>query len=371
MTGVLKVKDANGAWHNIAGVGPPGVSSVIVGSFGLVAVPADLPTTGLIPVDFDGVGRPTSPYQMEQGQSLYYDRPADPTLDGHLFQYVDVGLDPTGWLDIGLIQGPPGPQGPQGERGIRGPAGGPIPVGGTIGMSLVKLSDIDGDAEWQDAFLKLTGGVVTGQISTTGAHIKCNTNGYFFRVGHSNDNNFHPVIYGDASQFSAQLRFRTATGDNSGKQDAYVNNGGWSDNWAYSTTTTSPPGLEVYNTLTANDLVDRTPTTAGRAVVDGHDLDLDLAGQLIDALHPITFTHASPDATAPPHRRIGFSAEDVEASGSPLIERLVHHTNFDTLTGEPVDPTDRGYSVPGLLAVAVAEIKSLRARVAQLEGGSP
>ena len=65
--------------------GEMGVSSVIVGDFGAITVPADLPPDGLIPVDWDGPGNPAAAFQMEQGWSLYYDKPTDPTLDQNDF----------------------------------------------------------------------------------------------------------------------------------------------------------------------------------------------------------------------------------------------------------------------------------------------
>ena len=151
MPGTLKVKDPTDptgtTWINIAGVGPigatgptgigatgvtgvtgatgptgptglQGVSSIIVGSFGDVQTPAGLPPDGLLPVDWDGPGQPATAYQMVIGESLYYDKPSDVTLDGHLFQYITTASDPAGWIDIGLIQGPPGQTGATGPTGV-------------------------------------------------------------------------------------------------------------------------------------------------------------------------------------------------------------------------------------------------------------
>jgi hypothetical protein len=88
------------------------LSTIIVGSFGRITSPADLPVDGLIPANFDGPGIPAAPYQMQLGQSLVYLLPPDGTGDGHLWTYVSTVYQPSGWLDAGLIQGPPGPPGP-------------------------------------------------------------------------------------------------------------------------------------------------------------------------------------------------------------------------------------------------------------------
>jgi hypothetical protein len=117
-----------------------GVSSIIVGDFGLQTTPADLPPSGLLPVDWDGPGNPAVAYQMKVGESLYYDKPLDP-LDGHLFQYIGVALDPTGWLDIGLIQGP---QGPTGDVGPTGPPGSQY-LENLLDVDVLGASKVDGE----------------------------------------------------------------------------------------------------------------------------------------------------------------------------------------------------------------------------------
>lgn len=109
--------------------GPPGAdgqATLIVGSFGQVKLPADLPPNGQIPIDWDGPGRPSAPIAMGFGQSLIYE-PIDPTdpLHHHLYQFVS-GMVPEGWVDIGNVGGPPGEQGvegPAGPQGIEGPQG--------------------------------------------------------------------------------------------------------------------------------------------------------------------------------------------------------------------------------------------------------
>jgi hypothetical protein len=93
-----------------------------------------------------------------------------------------------------------------------------------------------------------------------------------------------------------------------------------------------------------------------------------MIGRLIDAVRPVTFARhfRSPDATdgnepgfvRPEHDPIptlGFDFNGVNGDCADLTKRVT-------------DPS--GYSIGGMLAVAVAEIKSLRARVAQLEGAA-
>jgi hypothetical protein len=97
--------------------GPAGQSTQVVGSFGQQTTPADLPVSGLIPVNWDGPGRPPAPAQMVVGQSLLYEPAdiADPEA-GDLFTYVGP-MVPEGWVNSGHIVGPPGPTGPTGPAG--------------------------------------------------------------------------------------------------------------------------------------------------------------------------------------------------------------------------------------------------------------
>jgi len=111
--------------------GNPGQSTIIVGAFGNLRTPADLPTDGYIPVDWDGVGHPAVEHQMVVGESLTYSlaAPTDPQYQ-HVFSFLDFG-GVTGWSDIGQVTGPVGPPGltgPQGPTGAQGPQG---PTGAT------------------------------------------------------------------------------------------------------------------------------------------------------------------------------------------------------------------------------------------------
>ena len=111
-------------------IGPPGTSSIIVGAFGQVATPADLPVDGLIPANFDGPGRPSAPYQMQAGQGLVYNQGGTLSpLFGHVFNYITTDVIPSAWADLGDIRGPQGPLGPVGPQGPEGPEGPTGPQG--------------------------------------------------------------------------------------------------------------------------------------------------------------------------------------------------------------------------------------------------
>jgi hypothetical protein len=95
-------------------------------------------------------------------------------------------------------------------------------------------------------------------------------------------------------------------------------------------------------------------------------IDPALVGQLIDAVQPITFARNFRSSTATDSNEPGF----VRPHHDPIPT-----LGFDTIAPGPLadrllGPEDGGYSLGGMLAVAVAELKSLRARVAQLEGGA-
>jgi hypothetical protein len=101
----------------------------VIGSFGAVRTPADLPPDGRIPADWDGAGSPKYPIQVNYGQALIY-RPTE-----ECYLYVGTTFTPSGWSNLGQIQGPQGLQGERGERGETGPAGpiGPEGPQGNVG----------------------------------------------------------------------------------------------------------------------------------------------------------------------------------------------------------------------------------------------
>ena len=109
--------------------GPPGNIGMQVGDFGLPGngMPATLPTDGLVPAGF---GSNPAAIQMEQGWGLIYN------ATGHLWTYVTLTNDPSGWVDAGWSRvrrafpaAPGGPDGPQGPQGIPGPIGPDGPQG--------------------------------------------------------------------------------------------------------------------------------------------------------------------------------------------------------------------------------------------------
>ena len=106
--------------------GAPGEICNLVGSFAN-RLPSELPSSGLIPANFDGPGEPPVEYQMKQRDALLYDGTTVPGKQGHVYIFVTGGgLEITNWIDSGRIQGPEGPrgaQGDQGEPGIQGVQG--------------------------------------------------------------------------------------------------------------------------------------------------------------------------------------------------------------------------------------------------------
>jgi len=96
----------------------------------------------------------------------------------------------------------------------------------------------------------------------------------------------------------------------------------------------------------------------------------ELVGRLIDAVRPIAFARHFRSLTATDANEPGF----VPPEHDPIPTLGF---DFDGVNGECVDLTDRiigsstdGYSIGGMLAVAISEIQSLRTRVAQLEGAA-
>jgi xanthosine utilization system XapX-like protein len=101
--------------------GQTGAATIIVGSFGELRDPDELPADGLIPADWDGPGRPAEAVQVEIGWSLVY------LPDGALWTYMGPLWPQGAWFSPAVVQGPPGiqgergPDGPQGPPGIQGP----------------------------------------------------------------------------------------------------------------------------------------------------------------------------------------------------------------------------------------------------------
>lgn len=107
----------------------------IILAFGASKTPADLPTNGLIPANWDAPGSPFYAVQFSQGQAAVY-RPANTSdpLYNNVYVYVSTNTTSAGWIDIGTVAGPPGPQGetgPMGPPGPQGPEGPSGPTGAT------------------------------------------------------------------------------------------------------------------------------------------------------------------------------------------------------------------------------------------------
>lgn len=82
---------------------------------------------------------------------------------------VELASGPRGAQGEQGIQGEQGPQGPMGAQGPAGDGSG-VPAGGTTGQVLTKLSDDDGDADWEDA-----GGTGVPAGGLTGQFLKKNS----------------------------------------------------------------------------------------------------------------------------------------------------------------------------------------------------
>jgi hypothetical protein len=114
--------------------GTAGQTVTLVGSF-TNKTPADLPSNGYIPQDWDSPGNPPSGDQLSTGQGLIY------TVAGDVCLYVGTAIEPSGWVVLGPVTGPPGPAGAAGGVGPAGPQGdpgapGPQGLQGPAGMGL-------------------------------------------------------------------------------------------------------------------------------------------------------------------------------------------------------------------------------------------
>jgi hypothetical protein len=114
--------------------GAAGQTVELVGSFSN-HTPDQLPSSGLIPKDWDSPGNPPNDDQLSNGQGLIY------TVGGEVCLYVGTSIEPSGWVILGDVQGPPGPVGPQGALGPAGADGaqglpGPQGIQGPAGIGL-------------------------------------------------------------------------------------------------------------------------------------------------------------------------------------------------------------------------------------------
>ena len=120
---------ATGATGPTGDTGAAGNVGTIEGWFGNIRAPSELPANGSIPIDWDGVGRPSTSIQCTTATYLYYEprAPQDGTgvpdhsdpLFGHLYTWN--GTD--AWQDVGNIVGPKGETGAVGPIGATGTTG--------------------------------------------------------------------------------------------------------------------------------------------------------------------------------------------------------------------------------------------------------
>jgi len=91
----------------------------IVGQFGRVRTPSDLPLDGVFPPLWDD-DWPENELQIPDGLALLYRASFPDPLDQHVFVFVGDA-----WVDLGTATGPQGPIGPQGPQGVAGSPGQP------------------------------------------------------------------------------------------------------------------------------------------------------------------------------------------------------------------------------------------------------
>lgn len=153
--------------------GDTGQVGTVVGYFGATRTPAELPSNGVIPINWDGPGRPPAQLVMDIGMYLVYQPPGGVGTAGwgDLWGFfpITVGVSGT-WSNLGNITGPIGPTGPPGEDGIIGVDGatgppGPVAVSVEAGNA-AKLSSVDG--------LIFVNEVTIGPTGATGAELWVN-----------------------------------------------------------------------------------------------------------------------------------------------------------------------------------------------------
>jgi hypothetical protein len=250
-----------------------------------------------------------------------------------------------------------------------------LPQGGLTDQALTKIDDVDGNAEWSGPHLKLSGGIVTGVLEVKGNKLVLRTADSVVgavhkvmqaqRLDQSSDGRalFNLDLYQGVQSNGVECEIRWSSGA-----------GGYGIvPWIKSTVASGAAGLYAHGNISYLTSTDRT---VAADLEDVAAVEPDLAGQLIDRLKPITFQRRHEGEGPAPTRRkeAGFAVDDFEACNgdlSGLVERLVRPAgSLNSETGEPVDDSERGWSVSGVLAIAVAEIQRLRERVAQLEGGT-
>lgn len=237
---------------------------------------------------------------------------------------------------------------------------------------------------------------VTGTIDATGA-IRSDSDGLFDDEVYARASDSRSVKLG---LWSGSTSWRCVEGENgyvllahsTGASHMYVRTSSASDNLYLGTNGTNRLTIQAsdgYVVFAVNAASTTMPGTAGGVTMRWHSfgiyyqftsnrwrkdriepVDLDRAGELVDALQPVTFIerYLGDEPEPEPARAwreadvfYGFIAEDV-------AEVEPHLAVVDA--GESAETGDiavKSWDEPAMIALAVAELKSLRARVAALE----
>lgn len=115
---------ADGADGQDGADGEPGAPSFIIAVF-VTRTAAELATitSGLIPANWDGAGRPATDYQMKVGEAWLDSNPNDTAYFGQAVVFTgQSAVSPAAWIPMS-VTGPKGDQGDQGAQGAQGPTG--------------------------------------------------------------------------------------------------------------------------------------------------------------------------------------------------------------------------------------------------------
>lgn len=246
-----------------------------------------------------------------------------------------------------------------------------------------------------DAWLPLTGGALTGNVTNTGYFLSNNAfyaskdagDGFYARREDNNSARYSPSFWmGSTTHFFATMR-GYKQGQN-GPAEAYIDwtasLGGWSTQTVMRTTVANPPGLWVAGDMSASSVTNRSdaalksdfmplPQNATNALLalpittymtGGPDLE-----EMI-RIDPDTGEPYLQEARINPARRrhVGFVAQELRAKltealgDSPVVKALV----FEEKQG-PDDPDLLAYDVGGMLSLCIATIQKLAERIKALE----
>ena len=119
--------------HDLVGTGG---DLRIVFAFGATKTPAQLPSNGIIPANWDSQGNPATQITFSNGECAIYNKALTTAPDyNDVYSYsIPTGSNGS-WVNIGPVEGPqgqvgpPGPAGAQGIQGIKGDTGSQGPAG--------------------------------------------------------------------------------------------------------------------------------------------------------------------------------------------------------------------------------------------------